>query len=437
LTACLQTVFASASSFGSRPQMRKVGTLAVAALNASIDRWQCFFLNERGCGTLLAHEDQPDAKAAQEMANTAVPLMNLYAQIARALVARGDSRAFEPLVTAKLRVCSVLRNYIRGQFDHYKATDYIDPLKRNNTRQTMLATGAALATCLRDALATAKQAGGGGGTSSKTGTKTTSRPTSRPVDITKMVRDVTGVVTLALNDAVERKLCYLSDQPGCGRSGLNEDHGNDKAAQEQERVINPLIIVFKDTVAAGNAQAEVPLMQALLREIETRRDYLNTKFDELKNVPYHDPLRRNNIRDALIASARDMVAGYRNARPSTAAGRAAVRASAQVALQKSQERESCYRSAAPGCNRSGDIEMYHIAKADQELAEVTNPLRALLADRSKDGLGSLGDEVAGISMGTWLGIGAVALVAVGAYQASQKKVRRNRGRRRTSRRLRA
>jgi hypothetical protein len=464
LVACLQNLFTTASSFGSLPTLRSIGTLTIAALNASIDRWRCFFMNEGGCGTFAVNEDQPDAKAAQEMANTTVPLMNLYAQIAAALVARGDVSAFEPLVTAKLRVCSTLREFVDGQFRHYKATEYSDALKRNNTRQTMLATGAALATCLQDTLSTALSANRTAPTS-PSGTAgllglggytglgqaapllvwaspitVSSIPTTmfRPkVDVTRMIRQIAPVVDLAMKSAVDRKLCYLTDQPGCGRFGLNEDHGNDKAAQEQERVINPLTIVFKNVVAAdpGNLQAEVPLTKALMREVEMRRDYLNTKFNELKGVSYSDPLRRNNIRDALIASGRDMVAGYRNARPTTAAGRAYARSSAQVALQKSQEREACYRSGASGCDRFGWSEPTGPQKADQELAEITNPLRALLADRSKSGLGEASGEFAGISGYTLLGIGAVALVAAGAYSASQRKVRRNRRGRRTSRRL--
>jgi hypothetical protein len=465
LTACLQQVFTSASSFGSTAKLREVGTLTVAALNSSIDRWKCFFTGGSGCGTFAVNEDQPDAKAAQEMANTAVPLMALYAQIARALVARGDLRAFEPLVTAKLSACSAMKDYIEGQFAHYKATDYSDAVKRNNTRQSMLATGAALAACLQDALATAVSAktaavplrGTSGlgllGLGGYTGlgqtptapfmmmmpmTATAIRlplPTPR-VDIGPMVRAVAAVATPALNNAVTRKLCYLSDQPGCGRFALNEDHGNDKAAHEQSRVINPLIVLFKNTVAADgtNAQVEVPLMKILLREIEARRDYLNAKFAELHSVPYHDPLRRNNVRDALIASARDMIAGYRNARPTTAAGRTAVRTSAQVALQKSKEREACYRAGASGCDRFGWSEPTGGEKADQELAEVTNPMLGLLADRSAAGLAGLGDSdetTMGLAL---LGLGIVGMVVFGGvYRPKSKSVRRNK--RRTSRRV--
>jgi hypothetical protein len=420
LTASLQSVFALASSFRDLPKMRAVGTLTAAAINSSIDRWRCFFSNESGCGTFASNEDQPDAKAAQEMANTTVPLMNLYAQIARALVASGNARAYDPLVTAKLRVCSTLKGYIDGQFAHYKATEYSDALKRNNTRQSMLATGTALANCLREALAIA--------VSAKTST-----------DIAPMVRSVAGVVGPALDSAMMRKLCYLFDQPGCGRFALNEDHGNDKAAQEQAKVIDPLIVIAKSMTVAdkSNAQAEAPLMRSLLREIEARRDYLDTKFAELKGVSYSDPLRRNNIRDALIASARDMLAGYRSAKPTTPAGRALVRASAQAALQKSQEREACYRSGASGCDRFGWSEPAGGQKADQELAEVTSPLRALLADRSAAGLGSFGgdepSEFLGMSRFAW---GVAAGMLGGAYALGmfdRGPVRRNR-RRRTSRR---
>ena len=478
LTSCLQTVFTTASSFGSAAKMREVATIAIAALNASIDRWKCFFMNERGCGTFASNEDQPDAKAAQEMANTAVPLMNLYAQIARALVARGDVRAYEPLVTAKLRVCSTLREYINGQFAHYKATEWSDALKRNNTRQTMLATGAALATCLQDALATAASAkratvAPASGTSGLGATTPllfmpvrlstipsgvlTQMAAPRSVDITKMVRDVAAVAVPALDDAMQRKLCYLYDQSGCGRFGENEASNDSKAADEQNRVINPLIVVIKEAVAAdkSNAQAEVPLMRTLGREVATAKDYIDAQYGNLKRTDYSDGLKRTNIRGSMIQAGQRLVAALRDARPATVEGKKALRSIAQSALNASREREACYRSGASGCDRiddagygaavffsggayaAGGREDDRNVKADQEKREIGDPIAAILANRSTGGLAGLGDgdEVLGLSPYTWLGIGAVALIAAGAYHASQKKVRRNRTRRRTSRRL--
>ena len=463
LTACLQTMFAAASSFGSLPMMRQIGALTVAAINSSIDRWQCFFSNESGCGTFATNEDQPDVKAAQEMANTAVPLMTFYAQAARTLVSRGDVTAYEPLVTAKLRVCSTMKSYLDAQFSHYKATSYSDALKRNNTRQSMLATGASLAACLQDALSTAISAksavpglSGLGASAPITlamplaipvnvqslmpSLSLAVTPAPRPVDVVKMVRQVGVVAAAAFDAAVLRKLCYLYDQPGCGRFALNEDHGNDKAAQEQTRVIGPLISVYKQVLLADkdNPQVETPIMRSLLREIDARKNYIDSQYNSLKATSYIDPVKRNNIRDSMIASGRDMVTHLRNAKPVTPAGRALLRTSAQAALQKSVEREACYRTGAAGCDRQWGTwtEPSGAQKADQELAEITTPLRALIADRSAAGLGGfMEDGFAGISGYAWLGIGAAALVAAGAYTSS-KKTRRN-GRRRTSRRAEA
>jgi hypothetical protein len=621
LTACLQGVFNSASSFGSLTSLRAVGALAIAGINASIDRWACFLSNQSGCGTFGANEDQPDVKAQQERANTAVPLMALYANVARALVARGDVNAFEPLVAAKLRICTFLNDYVGAQFAHYKATDYSDALKRNNTRQTILAYGRDLVTSLQDAYSTA--IGGAAGSSAYaaaiasgvnllggglmlqfqqptsglgqlmmlTGVPQTALVTATATTgtssaaVIRMVRAVAAVVYAALDQAITRQLCFLYaqsgcgtfganedqpdvkaqqeqaatvtplfalyeqiarfmkeqgdlsivtklaelklrpcataksfidaqfahykateysdalkrnntrgtmlavgatlvaclqnalstaigmknvqsvqlvantiisaldaamvrrdcyfyDQPGCGRFGVNEPHGNDKSADENRVTVQPLIALARQAVtylSATNASAETPLMNLLLRSINVGKNFVDGKFGELKATDYSDSVRRNNIRDALIGAGQRMVAAFREARPTTSTGRTLVRTAAQAALTKSREREACYRAGASGCDRMWGvfIEPAGGDKANQEAAEIGNPLTALIADRSANGLGSFMDEgFAGLSGYTWLGIGAVALVGVAAYQSSKKSTRRNRRRRRTSRRLR-
>jgi hypothetical protein len=622
LTACLQGVFSSASSFGSLTSLRAVGALTIAAINASIDRWACFLSNQSGCGTFAANEDQPDVKAQQERANTAVPLMALYTNVARALVSRGDVNAFEALVTAKLRVCTFLNDYVGAQFGHYKATDYSDALKRNNTRQTILAYGRDMVASLQDAYSTA--IGGAAGSSmyaaaiasginllgsgmmlqfqptsglgqlmmltSVPATATailssTTAASSSSAAVLRMVRAVATVVYTALDQAITRQLCFLYaqsgcgtfganedqpdakaaqeqaatvtplfalyeqiarfmkeqgdlsvvtklaelklrpcataksfidgqfghykateysdalkrnntrgtmlavggtlvaclqnalamaigmknaqsvqlvantiissldaamvrrdcyfyDQPGCGRFGVNELHGNDKAADESRVTVQPLIALARQAVtylAATNASAETPLMNLLLRSINAGKNFVDGKYGELKATDYSDSVRRNNIRDALIGAGQQMVAAFRNAKPTTSAGRTLVRSAAQAALTKSREREACYRAGASGCDRMWGVFVEPAGgdKANQEAAEIGNPLAALIADRSANGLGSFMDEgFAGISGYTWLGLGAVALVGVAAYQSSKKSTRRNKRRRRTSRRLR-
>ena len=418
LVACLQTVWASAYSFGSMTSMRAVGKLTLAALNASIDRWRGFFLNEPRCGTFALDEDQPDVKAAQEMASTTMPLISAYAHFARTLSTRGEVAAYEPLITAKLRICAAMKGYVDGQFDHYRATKWSDALKRNNTRQSILAAGAALAACLREALVLAQNSGD-----------------------KKLVRPVAVLTEQALLSAIRRKLCYLYDQTGCGRFALNEDHGNDKAAHEQDRVIGPLVSVYKQAVVIdkANTQAEAPLARALLEEVTIAKNYLDSQYGNLKATDYSDSVKRNNIRGSMVQAGQRLVSLLRDMQPTTPAGRALARSAAQAALTKSRERETCYRAGAGGCDRQWGTwtEPSGGEKADQERDTIGNPLAALLADTSKTGLGGMGDEagVMGLSSQAWLGIGAVGALALLAANAGPTRVRRNRrSERRTSRR---
>jgi hypothetical protein len=489
LTNSLQVVLTAATSFGSPVSLRAVGTLTIAAINSSIDRWLCFFTNGSGCGTFAVNEDQPDVKAAQELDLVTSPLMRLYASVARALVASGDMRAYEPLITAKLRICSTLKSFIDGQFAHYRATEWSDALRRNNTRMSMLATGASLATCLRDALAMAVAAGTPGGGLSGLGSAglygmggyvsdglglattpvtlrlapitTTARtlaPAPARVDVPALVRPIAVLVASAIDAAIQRKICYLYDQSGCGRFGVNEDHGNDKAAQEQARVIAPLLVVAKAAVAAdrSNAQAETPLTQALLREVTAATGVMNAQYGSLKATDYMDGLKRNNIRGSIVQAGQNMVAAFRNMRPTTPAGRKLARDAAMAALASSREREACYRAGAAGCGRlddagyaaavffsggayaAGGREDHGNDKANQELNEITNPLTVLSKDTSAAGLaGGLGDEgeILGMSRYAW----GVALGVIGGAYAlgmfDRKPVRNSKRRRRTSRRL--
>jgi uncharacterized protein YejL (UPF0352 family) len=477
----LRDVFNQASSFGSLPMMRQVGTLTITAINSSIDRWACFYTGQQGCHTIAGNEPQPDVKAAEEMAAITTPLMLLYAQIAGALALRGEMTAYEPLITAKLRVCQTIKNAIDAQFSHYKSTEWSDFAKRNNTRGWMLAAGASLATCLEDALSlalsgkaiTAPVARGVAGLGAagpfvmmatplaiqvpmQSIVPSLSRAVTPPpqrVDVVKLVRPIAALTVSAIDAAVTRKLCYLYDQTGCGRFGDNEAHGVTKAQEEQTRVINPLIRVYKRTVPEDkdNAQAEAPLMRILLREVEAAKNFINAQYQSLKATSYLDGLKRTNIRGSMIEAGRRLVTTLRDAKPVTVAGKGVLRPIAQEALTASREREACYRSGAAGCDRLDDAgygaavtfsggayalggrEDDRNVKAKQEADEIGSPLAAILANKSA-GLGSVEGEDAGLSR--WLGVGAVALVAMGIFHAS-KKPRRNRSRRRTSRRAEA
>jgi len=487
LAACLRGVFTTALSFKSTTSMRAVAALTLAAINSSIDRWSCFFTNGSGCGTFAVSEDQPDVKAAQEQASVTVPLFTVYAQIARALVASGDVNAYGPLITAKLRICSTMKSFIDGQFSHYKATEWSDALKRNNTRQSMLATGASLAACLQGALTTAVAAGTPGGALSGLGGlglhgmggyvsegsglgqvltyNAAFVPTRLPasialaapkVNVAALVRPIATLIASALDAAIQRKICYLYDQAGCGRFGVNEDHGNDKALQEQIRVIAPLLVVAKQAVAAdaSNAQAETPFTQSLLREVKVASDLIDSQYSSLKATDYVDGLKRSNIRGSIIQAGAPMVIAFRNMRPTTPAGRKLARDAAAAALAKSRTREACYRAEAPGCGRisdeaygsmvffsggayaTGGREDHGGVKADQERDQIGNPLAALVGNTSATGLGGGIGDVDAFVLPTyaWVGLGLLGgAYALGAF--SRKPVRNSKRRRRTSRRL--
>jgi pimeloyl-ACP methyl ester carboxylesterase len=58
------------------------------------------------------------------------------------------------------------------------------------------------------------------------------------------LRAAAPLIISGLGSASQRWLCYILDQPGCGRSGVSEDHGNDKAGQEYAAAIQPLSDIY-------------------------------------------------------------------------------------------------------------------------------------------------------------------------------------------------
>jgi hypothetical protein len=490
MVAGLRDVLTQASSFGSVTSLRAVSALTLAALNASIDRWACFFTGGHGCGTMGENEPQPDVKAAQEMADVATPLMALYVQVvqvANALATRGVTTTtgrvagfdttvpmIDPLIKAKLRVCKTMNDAIGVQFGHMKATNYIDFFKRSNTRGWMLATGSALATCLQQTLDTAVNAakpvaprgvggllGLGGYVSSGLGQTTAPfmmmmplttapltmlRPAATapvvvpPVDLSPLVRSIATVAATALNAAVDRKMCYLHDAPGCGRSGVSEDHGFDKASQEQARVIAPLVVVLKNMALAVPGSAAGSLAGAFGREAKAEQQFIDGQFGHYKATDYADWHRRDNTRKAMVAAGQRMVAALRNA-AAIGSTKVPLQTIARAALAASREREACYRSGAGGCDQQFGLffEGSGADKANQEMNEIAMPLTFLLADKSAAGLGGLGEDPPQLSPAAWVGIvvvgGAVLYSALQSVQAPlQKNSRRRRSSRRTSRR---
>jgi hypothetical protein len=132
-----------------------------------------------------------------------------------------------------LSACVSKGEQINQEWTHYKSTTYDDSVKRNNTRSSMLRIGEEMARCYQGAIADAESI----------------------VTLDK----IRAALSHAIGESEARERCYVNDGAGCGRFGVSEDHGNDKGAQERERVIVPLraahtaATVKRDTLRAGRS----------------------------------------------------------------------------------------------------------------------------------------------------------------------------------------
>jgi len=243
-------------------------------------------------------------------------------------------------------------------FTEYRATDYSDALKRNNIRQEMLRAGAEMAAAYAGAVV------------------------ASPDDA--MTVSIRLSIIRALDAALKRRVCYLYDQRGCGRFGVNEDHGNDKAAQVQTRVVDPLLAA--QTAAAAklggpgrmrNNTGNRSLIAALLAPLAAAKAYTDAKFAEYKRVDYSDALRRNNLRQEVLRSGRETVTTARRALTAVRAFRNSSGLLAPLvlsALDAAETRWLCYLLGQPGCGRFALNEDPGNTKADQEHSAVIAPL---------------------------------------------------------------
>jgi hypothetical protein len=132
-----------------------------------------------------------------------------------------------------LEACIAKLEQINQEWAHYRSTEYSDAVKRNNTRSAMLRFGEEAARCASGAVDDAES-------------------------VAALDR-IRSALSKGIGEAEARERCYLSDGTGCGRFGLNEDHGNDKARAERERVIEPLRAAHtkatekRDALRAGGA----------------------------------------------------------------------------------------------------------------------------------------------------------------------------------------
>jgi hypothetical protein len=392
LAACIRALYDDAAKYNDMASMEAAGRLMIAAINASVDRWACYLLDQPGCGRFGVNEDGKTKKAADELSRVINPMFAQATHMANDMTRRGYTWLWADMATSRLRMCSVLKTEIDREFQHYKTTSYSDAVKRNNTRQTILRLGRELSQCLSSALSDARKAppvrltqvrwlglrgmGGLGAYSAATGNS---------------VSAVAASALSALDSSMTRKICFSLDMPGCGRFGVNEDGNEKKAADEQARVLAPLLAVAKgasDTLAArGDRKAETEMARILMRETSAIRDRLNAKFAEYKRVSYSDAIRRNNLRQVVLKLGRQLVGRLQAVRLNTPEAKAVARRVAEQALSDSRAREACYRSGRDGCGRFGFNEDDNNKKGDQEAAAVGRPLAALLAGGSLKGLG--------------------------------------------------
>lgn len=123
--------------------------------------------------------------------------------------------AIDPALEA-LHAAESSEGQINQEFSHLRSTDYSDTVKRGNTRGTMLRLGENM---IGQFSAAIEQAG-------------TNKATLEAIR-TAMVR--------AGREARARQQCYYYGSSGCDRfAGSTETAGNDKAAEEKSRVVDPL-----------------------------------------------------------------------------------------------------------------------------------------------------------------------------------------------------
>jgi len=126
-----------------------------------------------------------------------------------------------------LEACVAKLEQINQEWAHYRSTEYSDAVKRNNTRSAMLRFGEEAARCASGAVEDAES-------------------------VASLDR-IRAALSKGIDEAEAHERCYLSDGSGCGRFGLNEPHGNDKAADERQRVIEPLRLAHEAATAKRDA----------------------------------------------------------------------------------------------------------------------------------------------------------------------------------------
>lgn len=265
----------------------------------------------------------------------------------------------------QLLACDTAYEQQVQEFSHYRSTEYSDAVKRNNTRQTILRLGDDQVRCYNGAIAAA-----------------TSPAT---------LNIIRASILRTLEAAVDRRNCYLYDQRGCGRFGVNEPHGNDKAADEQQRIIDPLVASYRRATARvgelGGSLADAgtygtrDLGTVLEHECEGMNDEISRQWAHYKATEYSDAVTRNNTRQTILTLGAQAAACYQRLVDENR-GNLRVLEGLRPALERavvdSTDRFNCYVNDGPGCGRFGLNEDHGNDKGQQELDRVHNPLDVAL-----------------------------------------------------------
>jgi hypothetical protein len=284
---------------------RAVRLSILRALDAAFVRQLCYLYDQPGCGRFGLNEDHGADKAAQELSRVIQPLLNAQSasvQKVGYLVAATDNAL---LFSALLMPATAANTFANAKFSEYCTVDYADVVRRNNLRQEVLAAGRSTVAALRYAIETAIAYGDLPG-----------------------LRSATNLLGSALSSAIGRWLCYLLDQQGCGRFGLNEDDSLTKAAQEHAATVGPMTDLYMTAAARlvrfGDVTAYEPLVALKVSRCTALNAFVNTKFNEYKTVSWSDAVRRNNLRvNEVLGKGRMLAACLQDAMATALTGAAA------------------------------------------------------------------------------------------------------------------
>jgi hypothetical protein len=119
--------------------------------------------------------------------------------------------------------------------------------------------------------------------------------------------------------------------------------------------------------------ASIPIANAMMAKANV--DHL---FRTYQTTSPMDPLKRNNVRQSMLAAGRSMVQLLQRVRPVTESERLRLRAIMAGALASSQMRQQCFSSGANGCRTFMANEDQGPAKTNAEFVAIARPLDTLL-----------------------------------------------------------